>query len=569
MGLCKKVTIALVVVVVAVVVPPLLVRERITTWSVRDPHTLAGAEYDYVVVGTGPAGCVAASFLGREGFRTLVLEQGGPDHLSYLADPIRAPSAFPELRNSSLVRILHTAAQEALGGRSLEVTHPVVAGGGGTVGWSLFVRGSNALYDAWAALGCPGWAWEDMTTFWRMAGGTTDLTPAFLSDVSRSIMGGAAMAGFKTYHSPGQWLALMQRGFGTMMTTAHVDERSSPIELLRWTLQYSAKYLDLVLHSKATRVLFDGKRAIGVEFENKGELVQVFAKAEVILSAGAIGSPSLLVASGIGPAATLEALGVPQLHNLNGVGAHLQDHVMVPIAHNLKQEGTSIHSVQGYNERLSYSFMGDSLVGSNLLEVGGLTSSSREEEDLDIMFFGGPMWFVNPSYTPPETETSTHDGVTLLVSLSKPRSSGLLRWTAVGETPTIDPMYLSVASDMETLLEGVKLGREIMVNAEDDLIGDEEMPGLLIQSDEELKEYIRNTAMAGHDFSGTCKMGAKTDDTAVVDHQLRVHGIQGLRIADLSICPAIPNGNGIATATMIGAKLADMIIEQEEPAAEA
>ena len=115
-------------------------------------------------MGTGPAGCVAASFLAREGFRTLVLEQGGPDHISYLADPTRAPSGFPELRNSSLVNLVHTEPQAALGGRSLEVTEPFVAGGGATVGWSLFVRGSNALYDAWVTLGSPGWAWEDMTT---------------------------------------------------------------------------------------------------------------------------------------------------------------------------------------------------------------------------------------------------------------------------------------------------------------------------------------------------------------------------------------------------------------------
>ena len=305
-----------------------------------------------------------------------------------------------------------------------------------------------------------------------------------------------------------------------------------------------------------------------MEFENQGKLVQVYAKAEVILSAGAIGSPSLLMASGIGPASALGQLGVPQLHNLKGVGSHLQDHVMVPIAHNLKQEGSSIHSMQGFNERLSYSFMGDSLVGSNLLEVGGLTSSSPDVEGLDIQFFGGPMWFVDPGYNPPATKTSTKDGVTLLVSLSQPKSSGALHWTSVGERPQIDPNYLAVGSDMEALLQGVKLGREIMVNAEDDLIGDEEMPGLLIQSDEELKDYIRNTAMAGHDFSGTCKMGAKSDGMAVVDHQLRVHGISRLRVADLSICPIIPNGNGIATATMIGAKVADMIIEQDESPAE-
>lgn len=296
--------------------------------------------------------------------------------------------------------------------------------------------------------------------------------------------------------------------------------------------------------------------------------MQVFAKAEVILSAGAIGSPSLLVASGIGSAGVLERVGVTQLQDLKGVGAHLQDHIMVPIAHNLKQEGSSIHSVQGYNERLSYSFLGESLVGSNLLEVGGLTSSSPDSESLDIQFFGGPMWFVNPSYAPPATETSTHDGVTLLVSLSQPLSSGNLHWTAAGERPRIDPNYLAVASDLEALLRGVKLGREIMFNAEDDLIGDEEMPGLLVQSDEELKEYIRNTAMAGHDFAGTCKMGPRSDRMAVVDDKLRVHGIKHLRVADLSICPTIPNGNGIATATMIGAKVADMIIEQEESPAE-
>ncbi len=302
-----------------------------------------------------------------------------------------------------------------------------------------------------------------------------------------------------------------------------------------------------------TRLLFEGKRVVGVAYRKGGELVEVTADQEVVLCAGAINTPQLMLLSGIGPAAHLHALAIPVKVDLPGVGQHLQDHLDVAVAYECT-EPISL-SVPEAAAEIEYRHFRKGAWSSNGGEAGGFLRTNPHLPMPDLQFHFSPGWSVGFGVARPQGH-----GFTFWPALLLPESQGTLRLRSSDplESPLIDPNYLAEKPDIDVLVAGVKLARRLArANAFAPFIGQEILPGKQVQTDEEIRTYIREKATTVFHPTGTCKMGV--DTLAVVDPELKVYGVEGLRIADASIMPAIPNGNTNAPVIMIGEKAADLI----------
>jgi len=309
--------------------------------------------------------------------------------------------------------------------------------------------------------------------------------------------------------------------------------------------------------AQVSQIRFDGRTAVGVEYiqNDTGSRKTVDANEEVILSAGTINSPQLLMLSGVGPAAQLAAHDISVVHDLPGVGKNLQDHLQVKINYACKQPIT-LEGADSLWNVLKYLLLKRGPLTSNVAEAGGFASVSDETDRPDVQFHFGPSYSVNHGFDNPDGH-----GFWLGALCLRPESRGEITLRSADPTadPVIDPGYLTESNDREILLEGVKLVREIL-QAEpfDAYRGEEVSLGADVQSDEELIEHIRETAESLYHPVGTCKMGA--DEMAVVDDRLTVHGIDGLRVVDASIMPTITSGNTDAPTTMIAEKAADYIL---------
>ena len=308
--------------------------------------------------------------------------------------------------------------------------------------------------------------------------------------------------------------------------------------------------------AQVTQVRFDGRTAVGVDYVKDGSTETVDADEEIILSAGTINSPQLLMLSGVGPAEHLEGHDISVVHDLPGVGKNLQDHLQVKINYACEKSVT-LEGADSLWNLLKYLLLKRGPLTSNVAEAGGFTSVSAESDRPDIQFHFGPSYSVNHGFDNPDGH-----GFWLGALCLRPESRGEITLRSDDPTadPVIDPQYLTEGDDLETLLDGVKLVREIL-QAEpfDEYRGDEVAPGADAQSDEELIEHIRETAESLYHPVGTCKMG--DDEMAVVDDQLGVHGVDGLRVVDASIMPRITSGNTDAPTTMIAEKAADYILD--------
>jgi choline dehydrogenase len=312
--------------------------------------------------------------------------------------------------------------------------------------------------------------------------------------------------------------------------------------------------LTVQTHALATRVLFEGTRAVGVAYLLNGETHEVHVTKEVILSGGAINSPHLLLLSGVGPAAQLAALDIPVVVDLPGVGQNLQDHLSVFINYECT-EPISLANAATAAALLEYQHFRKGPLSSNVGEAGGYVKTRPELPLPDLQFFFGPTWFIEHGFVQPEGH-----GFTFVPTLLLPESRGSVRLRSRDpqEHPLIQPNYLASEADLETLVTGVKIIRPLAdTKAFAPFVGKEFEPGSQVQSDDDIRAFIRNRAETLYHPVGTCKMGV--DPMAVVDPRLRVHGTQGLRVADASIMPLITNGNTNAPSIMIGEKAADLL----------
>lgn len=501
------------------------------------------AQYDYIVIGAGSAGCVVANRLTQDSDTTvLLLEAGNPD----TKPEIQIPAECVNLLGSEVDWGYFSEPEPYLNNRKIFCSRGKVLGGSSSINFMFYIRGNHHDYDHWQELGNPGWSYQDVLPYFKKSEhssrgaseyhgvdgelSVTDLiAPAV---ISQRFIDAAVALGYE--YNP-DFNAMQQEGAGPYQVTIKDGKRhSAAAAFLMPILQRSN--LTITTGALVTRLLFEGTRAVGVEYMHHSQLYQVRVNREVILSAGAFDSPKLLMLSGIGDAAHLQALGISVVVDLPGVGQNLQDHILVPVAYQATQ---NLHPAST----------------SSIGEAGlFLHSEGNSEATPDLQFFFGPNLFVPPGYAHSDW------AFTGVVSLTRLQNIGSvsLRSPNPKDAPMFRMNYLQSQSDVKKLVAGIKLMRQLFqTSAFDEFRGKEIAPGADVQSDEALVAYIRDTGSTVWHPVGTCKMG--TDPMAVVDPELRVHGVEGLRVVDASIMPTITTGNTNAPTIMIGEKAADLI----------
>lgn len=428
----------------------------------------------------------------------------------------------------------------------------------------IYIRGHRRDFDGWAAAGNPGWSYEEVLPYFKRsenfepgadrlhgAGGPLNVTRLRdTNPASLAFVEAAAEAGLARNED---FNGARQTGAGLYHVTQKRGKRCSSAGAF---LRPALKRPNLTVETEAlvTRVLVEKDRAAGVRYRKNGGKHEARA-GQVILAGGAINSPQLLLLSGIGPAADLERLGIDVALDLPGVGENLHDHPIVLVCFDCKQPVT-LADGESLGSLARFLLFKRGHLTSNVGETGGFTRIlAGDDEAPDLQFHFAPGFFVNHGFDNPEGH-----GLSLGPTLVRPRSRGRLWLTSDDPTvpPAIDPRYLDDPADREILGAGVELAREIMGRpALSEFVGDERFPGADVTGAAALDDHIRRETYTLYHPVGTCKMG--TDDLAVVDSELRVRGVEGLRVVDASIMPTITNGNTNAPTIMIAEKAADMI----------
>ena len=510
--------------------------------------------YDYIVIGAGSAGCVLAARLSERPDTTVLLMEAGPPDRKR---EIHIPAAFSKLFKSEVDWNFSTEPQEHLNGRRLYWPRGKTLGGSSSINAMIYMRGARADYDGWPE----GWRFDDVLPLFKTAenqergasaehgvGGPLNvadlrcvnpLTDAFLNACEAAQIAknpdfnGAAQEGAGLYQ------VTQKRGARMIASDAYLKPALRRGNLTVWTQVHVA------------RLLIEEGHAAGVEFfMKKPGLQQVRASREVILCAGAIGSPQLLLLSGIGPQRDLEALGIPVTADLEGVGGNLQDHLNIGQSYHSTQ-AVSLSNAESIPNLLKYIFKKTGPLTSNIAEAGAFAKSRADLEECDLQLHFAPVHFVEHGLKNPPGH-----GFSLGVVLLTPKSAGriYLRSADPKEAPAIDPAYLSDDEDIAPLAEGLKLIWKLLESKAFDAYR-----GQAVFGREDPASYIRANAETLYHPVGTCKMGE--DAASVVDARLAVYGVAGLRVADASVMPGIVRGNTNAPVMMIAEKAARLILE--------
>jgi choline dehydrogenase len=520
--------------------------------------------YDYVIIGAGTAGCVLANRLSADPRASvLLLEAGGPDDRR----DIRVPLAFSKLFRGPFDWNEHTEPQKHLANRRLYWPRGKGLGGSSTINAMIYIRGHAHDYDHWAALGNAGWGYEDVLDYFKKSedqergacpyhgvGGPLHVCDARSPHVlSRAFLSATRELGWVPNSD---FNGRSQEGAGFYQLTQHRGKRHSVADAYLKPVRARAN-LTVGTDAQVIRIVCDGGRATGVEFVEKGARRRVGADREILLCAGAVRSPHLLLLSGIGARSQLQGYDIPVVLDLPGVGENLQDHLALPIAYACTQPIT-LACAGSLWHLLSFLLLGRGPLTSNVAEAGAFVKSSPGLDAPDLQFLFGPVFFLDHGRVQPKDH-----GFTLGPTLLRPQSKGriTLRSNDPFAAPAIEPDYLSAEHDLHLLVEGTRLARQLAAaRAFDAFRGPEVLPGPAIKSEQEIAGYVRQHAETLYHPVGTCKMG--TDASAVVDGELRVRGIRGLRVVDASIMPTIPGGNTNAPVLMIAEKAADFIVKE-------
>ncbi|RVB78699.1 MULTISPECIES: choline dehydrogenase [unclassified Mesorhizobium] len=534
--------------------------------------------FDFIIIGAGSAGCVLANRLSADpANKVLLLEAGGRD----LNPLFRLPMLMGKLFHSGIYNWhYHTEPEPHLNGRSLYWPRGKVLGGTSTINGMIYVRGNRHDYDRWAQMGATGWSYDEVL-------------PAFLRSETHVQRNGA-------YHNAeGELTVCRARGWNSLLDVFHEaggqagyphnddfnGEEQEGFGRYDFTIakgkRCSAAYaflrpakkrpnLTIITRAHTRRILIESGQAVGVEFSQKGNISKAYADRQVILSAGVVNSPQILMLSGIGAADELAQHDIPVVQDLPGVGKNLQDHVDCVMAYECREPVTLYSDLRA--DKLTWSVIQGMLFGEGIAttfpyEAGAFVKSRTDLAAPDIQLHFMPalektanLHFPNPFK---KERVEANHGFSLRVGPVNPESRGEIRLRSADpmDRPSINANYLQTEFDVRTMINAIRMTRDIIKQkAFEKYRGKELAPGPAVESDAEMVKWLRSNAMTTFHPVGTCKMG--NDPMAVVDARLKVHGIEGLRVADASIMPIISSGNTNAPSIMIGERAAEFILDE-------
>ena len=531
--------------------------------------------FDYVIVGAGSAGCILANRLTADGKSSVCLLEAGPRDWNPF---IHIPAGFIKTLTDPKVNWLYESEPSHwTGGRAIGVARGKTLGGSSSINGHIYNRGQRMDFDNWSQRGNRGWGYADVLPYFRRcenrigaSGGdpfrgrdgnlqVTDLD--YPHPLCEAFMDGAKQLGIP--RNP-DYNGARQEGISYVQRTTYRRRRVSTARAFLHPAKPRPN-LTVRTNAHATRVLLEGKRALGIEYAKGGrggEVAEVRANREVILSGGAINSPQILQISGIGPAALLRSLGVEVKHDLAGVGENLRDHYAPRFSVRVKNIETLNERSRGLKfvaEVIKYFIGAKSIVNLSPSMVYGFWHSNEVARSNDLQFL----------FTPASYKAGVHGllddhpGFTVAAWQHRPESKGWVRARSADpfENPAIQPNYLAEEGDRRVTLSAMKLARRLMhTEPMKPFIDFEEYPGDEVQTDEELLEAARHWGSTTFHVMGTCRMGPDADPTAVVDDQLRVHGMERLRVIDASTMPAMISANLNAATMMIGEKGSDLVL---------
>jgi choline dehydrogenase-like flavoprotein len=522
--------------------------------------------YDYVIVGAGSAGCVLARRLSDDpSVRVCLLEAGGSDDTVFVQCPAGVAAILPTSFRNWAYR---TVPQRGLNGRCGYQPRGRVLGGSSSINAMIYTRGQPQDYDAWAAQGCSGWAWNDVLPYFlraenREAGAGTLRASGGPLNVARqrspNPVGQAFLAAAAEIDLPksDDFNGPVQEGVGEYEVTQQNGERCSAARAYLAPV-LSRSNLEVLTGAHATRIVFEGRKAVGIAFRHGSRSREARARREVILAGGAFASPQLLLLSGVGPAADLRALGIDVLRDLPGVGKNLHDHIdfvfvtkspsTVPFGVSLAGGMKILRAIGEWRRTRT------GMLTTNYAETGGFLRSDPSVERPDIQ-----LHFVIGIVDDHNRRLHLGHGYSCHVCVLRPKSRGTLRLASADPfaEPLIDPNFLAEDEDLETLVRGYKITKRILDAPAFAPYRGRELYTAGARTDDEIRAIIRSRADTVYHPVGTCRMGS--DENAVVDSMLRVRGLEGLRVADASVMPSVVSGNTNAPTVMIGEKAADLI----------
>ncbi len=524
--------------------------------------------YDYIIVGAGSAGCVVANRLSEDPNSTiLLLEAGSKDLNPWIHIPV---GYFKTMHNPKTDWCYKTESDPGLNGRNISWPRGKVLGGSSSINGLIYIRGQEEDYNHWESLGNSGWSYKDVlpyfiksedqqrgtNEFHGVGGGLKVSDIRIKRQICDAFIEGAGEIGIPANND---FNGATQEGAGYYQLTARSGFRcSTAVGYLRPAK--SRPNLNVLTNAFTQRICFEGVRATGVEFKQGNLTHIVTANKEVILSAGALNSPHLLMLSGIGNGKILNDFLIPVVKHLPGVGENLHDHLQIRAVYRCSVPTLNNEIGNVFRRMLigmRYVLFRSGPMSMAASQVGVFARTSEDLDRPDIQFHFQPLSSDSPG-------EGVHDfpGITSSVTQLRPQSRGSVKLQSTDPTiyPSIVPNYLSSPVDQVVAVKGMKISRMIATSkAMSKFIIEEKIPGSQVQSDEELLDSARSIGETIYHPVGTCKMGPESDSTAVVNDRLQVHGVSGLRIVDASIMPTIPSGNTNAPVIAVAEKAADMI----------